>query len=288
LALAEPYAAVVPRRFGAAEDAWRRTATFDRLALGAFVAVTLVAVAAPLLAPYNPLRPVGPAFVPPGHDGFLLGTDSIGRDVLSRLLYGLRTTWFAGLVVIASGVVIGSAIGLAAGVLGGVVDSVLMRVTDLFLALPAPVLAIAVVASLGPGLGHTVIALAIVWWPFYARIVRGEVRALAVRPHLEAARLAGTSGSRRALRHLLPGTVPAVLVTASLDVSNVILTFAALSFLGLGPPEPAPELGAMAARNLAFVLQEWWVAVFAAATIAILALIGNLGGDAARDLLADR
>ena len=119
-----------------------------------------------------------------------------------------------------------------------------MRITDLFLALPAPVLAIAVVAALGPGFLHTLIAVAIVWWPFYARIVRGEVRSLAVRPHVEAARLAGAGPLRIALRHVLPGVVPAAIVTASLDVGNLVLTLAALSFLGLGQPQPAPELGA--------------------------------------------
>jgi len=288
MAVAEPVVFRPRARFGELRQNVSHTSLFDRLALGGFALVTLVVLAAPLLAPHNPLAPVGPAFSPPGSGGFLLGTDSVGRDVLSRILYGARTTWIAGLAVIASGVVVGSAIGLVAGARGGWVDTVLMRMTDLFLALPAPILAIAVAAALGPGLVHTVLAVAVVWWPFYARIVRGEVKALAERPHLEAARLSGTSGWRRALRHLLPGALPAVIVTASLDVSNVILTFAALSFLGLGPPEPAPELGAMAARNLPYVLQEWWIATFASLAILLLALVGNLAGDATRDLLKDR
>jgi len=288
VAVAEPVVFRPRARFGELRQNVAHTSLFDRLALAGFALVTLVVLAAPLLAPHNPLAPVGPAFLPPGRDGFLLGTDSVGRDVLSRILYGARTTWIAGLAVIASGVVVGSTIGLVAGARGGWVDTVLMRTTDLFLALPAPILAIAVAAALGPGLVHTVLAVAVVWWPFYARIVRGEVRALAQRPHLEAARLSGTSGWRRAVRHLLPGALPAVIVTASLDVSNVILTFAALSFLGLGPPEPSPELGAMAARNLPYVLQEWWIATFASLAILLLALVGNLAGDATRDLLRDR
>lgn len=288
MAVAEAWVPAPVGRFGSAREAIGRTKVTNQLALGAFALVTVIAVAAPVLAPHSPLTPVGAAFVPPGHGGFLFGTDAIGRDVLSRVLYGLRTTWLSGLVVIASGVVIGSAVGLAAGASRNWIDGVLMRMTDLFLALPAPILAIAVVAALGPGLFHMVLAVAIVWWPFYARIVRGEVRAQVVRPHLEAARLAGTSGTRRALRHLLPGAVPAVLVTASLDVSNVVLTFAGLSFLGLGPPQPAPELGAMASQNLSYILQQWWIAGIPAIAIAVLALIGNLAGDAARDLLKDR
>jgi peptide/nickel transport system permease protein len=150
------------------------------------------------------------------------------------------------------------------------------------------VLAIAVVASLGPSFWHTLFAVALVWWPFYARIVRGEVRALAARPHLEAARLAGASAPRRALRHLLPGAVPAVVVTASLDVGNLVVTLASLSFLGLGAPEPAPELGAMAARGLQYLLQEWWVPVMPALAVFALAFASNLAGDALRDLMGDR
>ncbi len=136
-----------------------------------------------------------------------------------------------------------------------------MRITDGFLSLPAPVLAIAVVAALGPGFIHTLIAVSIVWWPFYARLVRGEVARLAARPHVEAARLAGVGPIRLAIRHLLPGAVPNSLVAASLDIGNLILTLAALSFLGLGQAAPAPELGADTARNLTYFLQQWWIPV---------------------------
>ena len=256
--------------------------------VGLLGVVTLVALLAPLLAPHDPLQPVGMPQLAPGHDGFLLGTDSIGRDLLSRVLYGLRSSWFAALAVVASGVLIGGVIGLVAGTAGGVVDNVLMRITDAFLALPAPVLAIAVVAALGPGFVHTLVAVAIVWWPFYARIVRGEIRALAARPHLEAARLAGVGPFRLALRHLAPGAIPATVVTASLDVGNLVLTLAGLSFLGLGQPEPTPELGADAARNLSFLLQQWWIPVMPGIAVLLLAMVGNLAGDAIRDLMDDR
>jgi peptide/nickel transport system permease protein len=249
---------------------------------------TLVALLAPLLAPHDPLTPVGQPQLGPGQQGFLLGTDSIGRDILSRLVYGWRSSWFAALAVIASGVLVGGLIGLTAGALGGFVDNLLMRVTDTFLALPAPLLAIAVVAALGPSFAHTLLAVAIVWWPFYARVVRGEVRTLAARPYVEAARLGGAGWWRIAVRHLLPGAVPATVITASLDVGNLVLTLAALSFLGLGQPAPAAELGADAARNLSFLLQQWWIPVMPGLAVMLMALIGNVAGDGVRNLLGDR
>ena len=264
-----------------------RTAILDRAAIGLLLVITVVAFVTPLLAPHSPLRPAGESFTHPGAH-FWLGTDEVGRDILTRVLYGLRTSWFASLAVIASGVVIGGTIGLIAGTAGGWIDDVLMRFTDVFLALPGPILAIAVVAALGPSLRHTLIAVAIVWWPFYARIVRGEVKALAARPHLEAARLAGAGRVRLAVRHLLPGAIPATVVTASLDVGNLVLTLAGLSFLGLGQPAPAPELGSMAARGLPYLLQEWWVPVMPGVALLILAMLSNLGGDGLRDLLGDR
>ena len=249
---------------------------------------TLVAVFARVLAPDDPLMPVGPPQLAPGQQGFLLGTDGIGRDLLSRVLYGWQASWLAALAVIASGILVGGLIGLVAGTFGGWLDTVLMRVTDGFLALPAPVIAIAVAATLGPGLVHTLLAVAVVWWPFYARIVRGEVRALAARPHVEAARLAGAGPIRLAAYHLLPGCLPAVVVTASLDVGNLVLTLAGLSFLGLGQPAPWPELGADTARTLSFLLQQWWIPVMPGLALMVMALIGNIAGDAVRHLLNDR
>lgn len=260
----------------------------DWAAVGLLGVVTLVALLVPVIAPHGPLQIAGLPQLKPGHGGFLLGTDSIGRDVLSRVLYGWRSSWFAALAVIASGVLVGGLIGLVAGTVGGFVDALLMRITDGFLALPAPVLAIAVVAALGPSFAHTLFAVAIVWWPFYARIVRGEVRALAARPHVEAARLAGAGPVRLAWRHLLPGAIPATLITASLDVGNLVLTLAVLSFLGLGQPAPAAELGADAARNLSFLLQQWWIPVMPGLAVALMALAANLGGDGIRNLMSDR
>jgi peptide/nickel transport system permease protein len=266
----------------------RRASRLDVAAAGLLVLATLIALLAPVLAPHSPLQPAGLPMQPPGSGGFLLGTDSIGRDILSRVLFGWRSSWFAALAVIASGLLIGGVIGLVAGTLGGFVDTILMRITDGFLALPAPVVAIAVVAALGAGFFHTLIAVAIVWWPFYARIVRGEIRTLAARPHVEAARLAGAGRLRIALRHLLPGAIPAAVITASLDVGNLVLTLAALSFLGLGQPQPAPELGADTAHNLTYLLQQWWIPVVPGLAVLVMALIGNVAGDGVRNLLGDQ
>lgn len=291
MAVAEPFTTRPPtRRFGgmgAVRAFTGRVAVVDLVAIAAFVLLILVAVAAPILADHNPIQPAGIPFLPPGHGGFLFGTDEVGQDIFSRVLFGLRASLEAAGGVIASGVIIGGAIGLAAGATGGWVDDLLMRFTDVFLSLPGPVLAIAVVAALGPGFLHTLIGVSIVWWPFYARIVRAEVRALAARPHLEAARMAGIGPFRRAWRHLLPGAIPAILVTASLDVGNLIVTLASLSFLGLGAPAPAPELGSMAARGLQYLLQEWWVPVMPALAVFVVALVANLAGDGIRDLLGD-
>ncbi|AMO60796.1 binding-protein-dependent transport systems inner membrane component [Mycolicibacterium phlei] len=252
------------------------------------IIVTLVAIAVPVLAPYDPLTPVGAPLQAPGHSGFLLGTDSVGRDILSRVLYGVRSSWFAALAVVALGLFIGGLIGLIAGAVGGWVDSLLMRITDAFLSLPAPVLAIAVVAALGPGFVQTLIAVSIVWWPFYARMMRGEVARLKARPHIEAAKLAGVGPIRLAGRHLLPGAVPNALVAASLDIGTLILTLAALSFLGLGQPAPAPELGADSARNLSYFLQQWWIPVMPGLGVLVLALVGNIAGDCLRNLMKAR
>jgi peptide/nickel transport system permease protein len=250
--------------------------------------VTLIVLALPLLAPRGALdvTPVG-AFHAPSW-GYPFGTDDIGRDVFSRVLYGMRASWLSALAVIGVGAAFGALVGALAGAFGGIVDMVLMRITDLFLALPAPVIAIAVVASIGPSLFHTLLALSIVWWPWYARIVRAEVRAHAARPHADAARLAGVGRRRLVMSHLLPGAVAPVIVTMSLDVGNLILALAALSFIGLGAPPPSPELGAMSARGLEYLLAYAWVPIAPAAAVALLALVANLLGDHANRRLDQR
>jgi peptide/nickel transport system ATP-binding protein len=256
----------------------------------AFIPAVLIVVGTvvlPLILPYSTTLPSGAPLEPPNTSHWL-GTDEIGRDVLARCLVGMRSSWIGALLVVASGVVIGMVVGAVAGSFGGIVDGVLMRVTDVFLALPGTILAIAVVAALGPGYGHTLIALCLVWWPLYARIVRGEVRRLRFSPHVEAARLGGTGRFRLIGRHLLPGAFPPTLIAATVDVGAVVLSLAGLSFLGLGAPEPAPELGAMSQRGMTYLGTAWWVPIMPAIGVALLALVANFTGDAARDRLKDR
>ena len=248
--------------------------------------LVLLALLAPVIAS-DPTIAVAEPFAPASLD-HLLGTDDIGQDVFARVLFGMRTSFAAAALVIAFGLVVGGAIGLVAGARGGVVDAVLMRFTDTALALPGPVMAIAIVAALGPSLTHTVVAVALVWWPWYARLVRGEVRALVVRPHVDAARLAGVSRQRLLLRHLLPGALPPAIVAASLDVQILVLTLAGLSFLGLGSPPPAPELGAMAARGVDYLFGHPLIPLAPGIAVFLIAVAANLAGDGVRDLFDDR
>jgi peptide/nickel transport system permease protein len=275
-----------PRRTTARREPLRLSGGWA--SIGAFAAVTLLVLLAPLFAPHgaDAIINVPPLHGPTGAAPF--GTDEIGHDIFSRVLYGLRESWFAALGVIVTGAALGALIGGIAGSAGGVVDGVLMRLTDLFLALPAPIIAIAVVSALGPSLFHSLLALSIVWWPWYARIVRGEVRAMSVRPHADAARLAGAGRARLLTRHLLPGAVRPVVVTMSLDVGNLVLALAALSFIGLGAPAPAPELGAMSARGLDYLIGHAWVPLFPAFAVALLALVANLAGDGLARMLDPR
>jgi peptide/nickel transport system permease protein len=250
--------------------------------------MTLIALAAPLLATHGSAATTSIGALHAPSLSYPFGTDDIGRDVFSRVLYGIRESWLGAVGVILLGAAFGGLVGAVAGSVGGILDTILMRLTDLFLALPAPVLAIAVIASIGPSLFHTLLALSIVWWPWYARIVRGEVRALASRPHADAARLAGVGHGRLVLRHLIPGALAPVIVTMSLDVGNLILALAALSFIGLGAPPPSPELGAMSAQGLEYLFGHPWVPIAPAAAVALLALVANLLGDHANRTLDQR
>ena len=272
----------------------RASATWGSLSLGGKISLlmlltlTLVAVFGPALAPHDPLERVGQAMMPPGTDGFLFGTDQSGRDLLSRTLEGVRTTWLGAVVVLAATAMFGALIGVWAGSTRGVVDSVLMRVTDVFLSLPAPIVAIAVVAAIGSSLGNALLAIAIVWWPWYARIVRNEVAALSARPHVEAARLAGVRGVRLRTHHLLPGALPTLVVAATLDVGALILTLTALSFLGLGAPDPAPELGAMIASGSSYVLDQPWLVLVPSIAITFMTLCAGMAGDTIGGMLGRR
>ncbi len=261
-----------------------RLGKLELAAIIAFSALTIFLLFVPLFVPHTETEAVGKSLTGPSGSNWM-GIDEQGRDVFSRVLLGMRTSWFSAFAVIASGIVIGGTVGLVAGMTGGWVDNVLMRMTDVFLAMPGPLLVLAVVTAIGPTLQHTLIAVAFVWWPFYARIVRGEVKSIASKSHVEAARMGGAGRFRIAFKHVVPGTWGAILVTASLDIGALILTLAGLSFLGLGSAPPAAELGAMSARGLSYLFTSWWVPVFAALGVFVLAFVGNLAGDAVRDVV---
>jgi len=290
MAVADPYVAPVVTRnkFAHATRQYFMGTTFTAyLVLGALGVIILITLFASVIAPFSPTVPVGTPLTGPS-GSHLLGTDEVGRDILSRVLVGMRSSWWGAMAVIASGVVFGGLIGVIAGAAGGFVDAVLMRMTDVFLALPGSILAVALVAAMGPSYIHTLLGVSIVWWPLYTRLVRAEIRKLRSSPHLEAARLAGAGRLRLVLRHLLPGAVPVTIVTASLDVAALVLLLSGLSFLGLGAPAPAPELGAMSARGITYIFTSWWVPIMPALAVSVIAIVANFAGDVLRDRIRDR
>ncbi len=250
--------------------------------------LAIAAVAAPLLAPADPdAQNLALRLAPPGAAHWL-GTDELGRDILARLLYGSRVTLAVAAVVALAVPPAGLAAGCAAGFFGGVVDAALMRTADVFLAFPRLILALALVAAMGPGLGHAMLAIALAAWPPYARLARAETLSLRGREFIAAARLAGASSGRLLLRHIAPLCLPSLVVRASLDMAGVILTAAGLGFLGLGVAPPTAEWGEMIAAGRRFMLDQWWVAAAPGAAIAVAALGFNLFGEGLRDLLDPR
>jgi len=254
-------------------------------------ALVVIAIFAPLIAPYpgdagsatHPLE----SFLPPSsHHWF--GTDDVGRDVFSRVVYGARISLSVAAIVIAFSCIVGVPLGIAAGYFGGIVDNVLMRVTDIFLAFPALLLALALASVLTPSVGNATLAIAVTWWPWYARLARGQAASIAGRPYIESCRALGISPFRTLFRHVLPNSVTPVIVQASLDVGGVILTAAALSFLGLGAQDPTPEWGLLVSKGEAYFTTQWWLVTFPGAAILIAALAYNLVGDGLRDRLDPR
>ncbi len=247
--------------------------------------LVLVAALAPLLAPYAPsTQHLADRLQGPSAQHWL-GTDELGRDILSRLLFGARITLGIVALVTAIAAPIGLVIGCMAGYGGGWIDAALMRVTDVFLALPRLILALAFVAALGPGIENAVLAIALVAWPPYARIARAETLALRRSDFIAAALLAGASPGRIVVRHIMPLCLSSVIVRVSLDMAGVILIAAGLGFLGLGAQPPAPEWGAMIAAGRKYMLDQWWVAAMPGIAIAVVSLGFNLLGDGLRDVL---
>jgi peptide/nickel transport system permease protein len=260
------------------------------LAVGALVVVAAwlaVAAAAPLVAPAPPLaQDISNRLAPPG-PAHWLGTDPLGRDILSRVLYGARISIPVGLAAVALAVLLGTLVGGIAGGAGGAVDEAIMRLTDLMLAFPTVILAMIISAALGAGIWNAVIAIMVAWWPSYARFARGLVLAARSREYVEAARAVGASTARVFGRHILVNIVSPIVILGTLDVGHAILTFASLSFLGLGPPPQIPEWGSMIAAGRDYLMQ-WWISTFPGLAILTLVVALNVVGDSLRDALDPR
>lgn len=269
---------------------WRRFAR-NRGAvfgLGVLVIIVLMSIFAPLLAPYDPLaQGVGPALQRPSLEHWA-GTDSFGRDLLSRIIYGARIALIVGVVSVALAMLIGVTLGLAAGYYGGWLDIVVMRVMDGLFAFPIIILAIAMMAIMGFGVLNVIIAVAVGFIAPFARVTRADVLAVKEEPYVEAARLAGVSSPAVITRHVLPNVMAPIIVQAALRVSGAIITEAGLSFLGLGPPPPNPVWGSMIAEGRNFIVMAPHVSTFPGIAL-MLAIVGlNLLGDGLRDTLDPR
>ena len=256
-------------------------------ALAVVGAWVVLAAAAPALAPYAPLQQDIASRLAPPSAVHWLGTDALGRDVLSRILHGGRISIPVGIaaVVLAAGA--GVVVGGVAGYVGRLVDEAVMRATDLMLAFPTVIFALVITAALGAGIRNAVLAIMVAWWPTYARLARGLVLAVREREYVQVAAALGASDLRILLRYVVPNVVSSIIVLGTLDVGHAILTFAALSFLGLGPPPEVPEWGSMiaAGRNH---FDQWWIGTFPGLAILSLTIAFNVVGDSLRDFLDPR
>jgi peptide/nickel transport system permease protein len=247
----------------------------------------VLALFAPSVAPQDPLKQaVSDRLQAPG-ELFRMGSDELGRDIFSRVLYGGRITIPAAFAVVLIDSIIGTFIGALAGYVGGIWDEILMRLTELFMAFPTIILAMAVTAALGPDIRNAVLALIIVRWPSYARLTRGLILEAKNEDYVEATRSLGATNAYILVRTLLPNTIAPALIYASLDVGNAILLFAGLSFLGLGPEPASPEWGRMVSIGIDF-FDQWWMWLFPGLAIASLVMAFNFIGDRLRDSLDPR
>jgi len=271
--------------FGCKEFARQPLAMFGFIVIAFLLAVAL---AAPFLAPYDPLQQdLANRLLPPGGD-HLLGTDELGRDLLSRIIYGSRISLYIIMLVTIILAPIGLTIGVIAGYFGGKIDTFLMRITDVFLAFPGLVLALAFVATLGPSLDNAIIAIALTGWPGLARLARAETLIFRSHDYISVVRLQGGSHARVIFLNLMPLCLPSVIVRITLSMSSILLTAAGLGFLGLGAQPPAPEWGAMLSTGRRFMLDHWWLVTMPGCTILIVSLAFNLLGDGLRDILDPR
>ena len=273
-----------------ARRAWRRlkqrkSALF---ALFVIIALILIAIFAPLIAPYDPTKQSWSAVRKAPSLAHWFGTDEVGRDILSRIIYGTRASLSAGVISVGIAISIGVPLGLLAGYLGGKVDAILGRITDAMLAVPFLILAIALAAFLGPSLGNAMIAIGVTATPLFIRLTRGQTLSVVKEDYIEAARAVGNPGWRIALRHILPNVMPALLVQATLTIATAIIAEASLSFLGLGQQPPAPSWGSMLNAAQRFLTNAPWMVVWPGLAIFVTVLSFNLFGDGLRDALDPR
>ena len=254
--------------------------------LGILLALLLVALLAPVLSPHDPFeQSLSNRLQPLGTEGHILGTDSLGRDILSRLIYGSRITLYIVALVALIAPVAGLLVGTVAGYVGGWTDTVLMRITDIFLAFPRLVLALAFVAALGAGIENAVLAISLTAWPPYARIALAETLTIRSADYISAIRLQGAGALRIITKHIWPLCISSLIVRVTLDMAGIILAAAGLGFLGLGAQPPSPEWGAMISEGRRFILDHWWVATVPGLAIFTVSLAFNLLGDGLRDVL---
>ncbi len=267
-----------------AERLWTNPVSMIGLVLA--IALIAITIAAPVLAPSDPIKlDPGNRLLPPSSTNWF-GTDDGGRDIFSRVVFGARYSLLAATVVLTIAVTLGTTVGLIAGFVGGKVDEALMRLTDMFLAFPALVLAMGISAALGASLVNSMIAIAIVWWPWYARLVRGQTLRLRHEQFVDAARASGASDARMIVHHILPNCWTPIIVQVTLDVGYAILTTASLSFIGLGAQPPTPEWGAMVATGKDYILDQWWMATFPGLAIFLAVMAFNLLGDGLQEALS--
>lgn len=247
----------------------------------------IIAVIAPAISPFHPLQQFLVDRLQPPNATYIMGTDELGRDIFSRVLWGAQITIPAGLAVIIIGSLLGTLIGAVAGYMGGIADELLMRFTELFMAFPTIILALAVTAALGPDIKNAILALVVVWWPSYARVIRGLVLEVKSQEYVEAAHSVGASGSYILFRTILPNCVAPAVILATLDIGNAIIVFASLSFIGLGPDPSSPEWGRMVSIGIDF-FDQWWMWLFPGVAIASLVMAFNFIGDGLRDILDPR
>ena len=271
----------------------RRIGLTARVGIAILVGVALAAIFAEAIAPSAPDAQLLTSRLDPpswlgGEHGYILGTDQLGRDVLSRVIYGSRVSLIVGLAGVVLSGTLGVTLGLVAGYFGGYWDRVIMRITDVQQAIPALVLAIAVVAVLRPSLLNLIIVLAVTTWVAFARVVRSEVLALRETLFVEAARVVGARDRRIIARHILPNVAASIIVIGSLTVANLILFEASLSFLGLGVPPPTPTWGRMVFDGMEYVSTAWWIPLFPGVAVMLTVLGSNLVGDWLRDALDPR